>query len=99
MNEVFIKKMIQAKRLEYEALESILPESILPHYEVIEGELKAMMKEAAKDTAQKAVVGYSKITQIMKEALEEQTPDKEQPTDDKKQTKTYKSKVSTITIE
>lgn len=99
MNEVFIEKMIQAKRLEKEALKSILPESILPHCDVIERELKAMMKEVAKDTAQKVVVGYSKATQIVKEAGEEQAPDKGQYADDRKQEKEYRSKVSTITIE
>lgn len=99
MNEEFIKKMIQAKRLEKEALKSILPESMISHCGVIEGELKSMIKEFAKDTAQKAVVDYTKVTQIIKEVREEQTTDKGQYADDKKQEGTYKSKVSTITIE
>lgn len=96
MNEMFITKMIQSKRLEKEALKSILPEFMVSHLDVIEDELMAMMKEFAKDATEKAVVGYSKASKIYKE---EQTPDRDQHTEDRKQTKAYKSKVSSITIE
>lgn len=99
MNEMFITKMIQSKRLEKEALKSILPEFMVSHLDVIEDELIAMMKELAKDAAEKAVVGYSKASKIYKEAKEEQTPDRDQHTEDRKQTKANKSKVSSITIE
>lgn len=98
MNEMFITKMIQSKRLEKEALKSILPEFMVSHLDVIEDELMAMMKEFAKDATEKAVVGYSKASKIYKEVKEEQTPDREQHSE-KKQTKAYKSKVSSITIE
>ena len=98
MNEMFITKMIQSKRLEKEALKSILPEFMVSHLDVIEDELMAMMKEFAKEAAEKAVVVYSKASKIYKEAKEEQTPDREQHSE-KKRTKANKSKVSSITIE
>jgi cbb3-type cytochrome oxidase cytochrome c subunit len=104
MNEVFITKMIQAKRLEKEALKSVLPESMLPHFEVIESELKKMMKELAKDTAEKTVVAYAKASQIIKEASKEEPQMcEEDVTETKKdnanKTNMKKSRVSSITIE
>jgi len=45
MNEAFILKLIQAKRLEKEAFKELLPEEATKHTEVIEQELKAMVKE------------------------------------------------------
>lgn len=101
--------MIQAKRLEKEALRSVLPESMIPHFEVIESELKMMMKEFAKDTVEKTVVAYAKASQIIKEASDEESQKGEEDASDTKKTNTYKTKtnktnmnktrVSSITIE
>lgn len=98
MNEIFITKMIQAKMLEKEALKSILPESMISHFAVIEDELMAMVKEFAKDAAEKAVVGYAKATKIYKEAKEEQETDKGQFTDENKQNKVKNVKVNNIKV-
>lgn len=45
MNREFIDKMIEAKKLEGEALMLLLPENIRGHVEVIEKEMKAILLE------------------------------------------------------
>lgn len=45
MNEAFVMKFIQAKRLEKEAFKELLPDEVTKHTEVIEQELKEMVKE------------------------------------------------------
>ena len=45
MNKEFVKKMLQAKKLEYEALEEILPDSIKEKRKKIVSEFKDIIKE------------------------------------------------------
>lgn len=45
MNREFIDKMIEAKKLEQEALMLILPEKVRGHVEIIEKEIKAIFLE------------------------------------------------------
>jgi hypothetical protein len=45
MNQEFVDKMKEAKKLEGEALMSILPEYVRGHIEVIEKEIKAILLE------------------------------------------------------
>lgn len=45
MNREFINKMMEAKRLEGQALMSILPENVRCHVEVIGKEIKAILLE------------------------------------------------------
>lgn len=45
MNKQFVMKMVQAKKLQYEAMREILPEGILKRVEHLEGELLELGKE------------------------------------------------------
>lgn len=45
MNREFIVKMLEAKKLEGEALKLLLPEKVRDHVEVIENEMKAILLE------------------------------------------------------
>lgn len=45
MNQEFISKMTEARRLEKEALMSLLPKTTMAHIDIISGELKAIIKE------------------------------------------------------
>jgi len=65
MNKVFIEKMVQAKKMECEALLSLLPESQQGHVEVIEKELFAMVKECAATGAAAAAETLLKIVNII----------------------------------
>jgi hypothetical protein len=45
MNQEFITKLWEAKKLEREAFQSLIPEKTRKHVEVIENEMKALIKE------------------------------------------------------
>lgn len=45
MNRQFVRKMAQAKRLEYEALKEVLPEKVAKRVTKLEGELMDFGKE------------------------------------------------------
>ena len=45
MNKEFVKKMLQAKKLEYEALEEILPDSIKEKRKKIVSEFKDIIRD------------------------------------------------------
>jgi hypothetical protein len=45
MNRQFVKKMVQAKRLEYQALKEIMPEKLAKRVAKLEGELLEFGKE------------------------------------------------------
>ncbi|MBC3796130.1 hypothetical protein [Acetobacterium tundrae] len=47
MRSEFIEKMIQAKKIEKEAFSSLLPKSMVGHMDVIEKEMKMMIRELA----------------------------------------------------
>lgn len=47
MNQEFIKKMIKAKRLEYEAIKEIMPDKIKNKIEVIEKDAFNVLKDIA----------------------------------------------------
>jgi hypothetical protein len=51
MNREFVDKMIEAKKLEGEALMMILPENVRGHVEVIEKEIKAIVVETIAEFA------------------------------------------------
>lgn len=51
MNREFVDKMIEAKKLEGEALMMILPENVRGHVEVIEKEIKAIVVETLAEFA------------------------------------------------
>lgn len=45
MNRQFVKKMLQAKQLEYQALKEIMPEKMAKRVTKVEGELMELGKE------------------------------------------------------
>lgn len=45
MNRQFVKKMVQAKRLEYQALKEVMPEKMAKRVTKLEGELMELGKE------------------------------------------------------
>jgi hypothetical protein len=49
MNREFLDKMKEAKKLEREALKLVLPKNVRGHIEVIEKEMKSMLKECIAD--------------------------------------------------
>lgn len=49
MNQEFISKMLQAKKLEKEALKALLPKEVTSHMEVIHHEVKAMAVDLVKE--------------------------------------------------
>jgi hypothetical protein len=51
MNREFVDKMIEAKKLEGEALMMLLPENVRGHVEVIEKEMKAIVVETIAEFA------------------------------------------------
>lgn len=53
INVNFFEKMIEAKRLEQEALMMLLPEKMQKHVSVISRELKAMLMESIIDLAER----------------------------------------------
>jgi hypothetical protein len=55
MNSEFIKKMIQAKKIEKEAVLSLLPKSMSGHLDVIEMEMKMMIMDLAKECVAESV--------------------------------------------
>lgn len=85
MNSEFIEKMIQAKKLECEALLSLLPESQQGHVEVIEKEISAMVKECAAAGVSATVGTLSKIANVL--AAETTGPKKSSKEDSKKTVK------------
>lgn len=58
MNQKFIAKMLQAKKLEKEAVCSLLPSSIEQHMTVIENEIKRMLFDLAKEGMEKGVSNF-----------------------------------------
>jgi hypothetical protein len=85
MNSEFIEKMIQAKKLECEALLSLLPESQKGHVEVIEKEISAMVKECAAAGVSATVDTLSKIANEL--AAETTSPPKTASKNSKKTVK------------
>ena len=55
MNREFIEKMIQAKKIEKEAVLSLLPKSMSGHMDVIEKEMKMMIMDLAKECVAESV--------------------------------------------
>jgi|ADurb_H2B_03_Slu_FD_contig_51_1069403_length_1179_multi_3_in_0_out_0_2 hypothetical protein len=55
MNSEFIQKMIQAKKLEKEAVLTLLPKSLSGHLDVIENEMKMMIMDLAKECVAESV--------------------------------------------
>lgn len=51
MNKEFIDKMKEAKKIEGEALRMILPENVRGHVEVIQQEMKVMLRECMTECA------------------------------------------------
>lgn len=56
MNEAFIKKMVEAKRMEAEAYAQLLPGSQNPHLKVIRNELKVMRNEIVRHAISQVVM-------------------------------------------
>lgn len=51
INPEFIQKMFEAKRLQKEALESLMPENVREHLSVIEKEVKDLLVECLMNSA------------------------------------------------
>ena len=47
MNKLALKKLLQAKQLEYEAIKEIMPEGMRAHVELAEEEALSFIKEVA----------------------------------------------------
>lgn len=47
MNKLALKKLLQAKQLEYEAIKEIMPEGMRAHVELVEEEALSFIKEVA----------------------------------------------------
>ena len=47
MNKLALKKLLQAKQLEYEAVKEIMPEAMRAHVELVEEEALSFIKEVA----------------------------------------------------
>lgn len=73
----FIKKIMEAKRLEHEALMILLPEKMQKHVSVISKELKAMVVESIIDFAEKFDGESSENSSNPQEHLTESNQSKE----------------------
>lgn len=97
MNREFVIKMMQAKKLEYEALKEILPESVESRINNLENEVFSMVKDYI-------VTELTKEGSCMKQWEENMTTDKkadestEKPIEKRTQ-KSGKKKVQKVTIE
>lgn len=45
MNQEFVRKMLKAKRLEYEAMKEIIPDCLVKHMDLVEEEMKKEIKK------------------------------------------------------
>lgn len=97
MNREFVIKMMQAKKLEFEALKEILPESVGNHINNLENEVFSMVKDYI-------VTELSKEGSCMKQWEEKKETDKkadestEKPIEKRTQ-KSGKKKVQKVMIE
>lgn len=97
MNREFVIKMMQAKKLEYEALKEILPESVGNHINNLENEVFGMVKDYF-------ATELSKEGCCMKQWEEKMTTDRKSDKStgkpiEKKTQKSGKKKVQKVMIE
>lgn len=74
MNREFVLKMARAKKMELDAVRSLLPESSRGHVDVIGRELRAMLKEGAGDH-QEEIFDCMKLVMECRSILCDDMPD------------------------
>ena len=57
MNKEFVKKMLQAKQFEYEAIKEILPDNLRKKVDSVENDVIELMKDVAFDLLKDCVAG------------------------------------------